>query len=76
MFGTDSFDIALAADGVDICDVPFDGIYRLCSKKLNFDNTFAFHNFNITINPYEYRISDITDPVTHLMNKITISLPI
>ncbi|MGI6292513.1 MAG: asparagine synthetase B [Bacteroidales bacterium] len=68
----DSFDIALAADGVDICDVPFDGdpIDPYAQKKLNFDNTFAFHNFNITINPYEYRISDIDiDPVTHLMNK-------
>lgn len=68
----DSFDIALAADGVDICDVPFDGdpIDPAAQRKLNFDNTFAFHNFNITINPYEYRISDIDiDPTTHLMNR-------
>lgn len=68
----DSFDVALAADGIDICDVPFDGdpMDPNAQSKLNFDNTFAFHNFNITTNPYEYRISNIdVNPATHLMNR-------
>ena len=44
---TDSFDIALAAEGVDICetmfdDDPSDAGYQ---SKINYDNTFAFKNF-------------------------------
>ena len=67
----DSYDVALAADGVDICDVPFDGdpIDPQAQNKLNFNNTFAFHNFKISTNPYEYEISDIDiDPTKHVMN--------
>jgi len=57
----DSYDVALSADGVDICDVMFDGdpIDRNAQSKLNFENCFAFENFNLTINPYEYEISSI-----------------
>ncbi len=68
----DSFDIALAADGVDICDVPFDGdpMDPQAQSKLNFENTFAFQNFRISTNPYEYEISDIDiNPATHMSNK-------
>jgi len=68
----DSFDVALSADGVDICDVPFDGdpIDPQAQSKLNFDNTFAFTNFRISTNPYEYEISDINVNATlHLSNK-------
>ncbi len=67
----DSFDVALAADGVDICDIPFDGdpIDPQAQNKLNFNNTFAFQNFKISSNPYEYEISTIDiNPTTHLMN--------
>jgi len=67
----DSFDVALAADGVDICDIPFDGdpIDPQAQNKLNFNNTFAFQNFKISTNPYEYEISTIDiNPTTHLMN--------
>ena len=58
---TDSYDIALAADGVDICAEMFDGdaIDPNAQKKLNFDNTFAFKDFHIEMNPVVYRISDI-----------------
>ena len=57
----DSYDIALAADGVDICDVMFDGdpIDQNAQSKLNFDNCFAFTNFKISTNPYEYEVSNI-----------------
>jgi hypothetical protein len=68
----DSFDVALAADGVDICDVPFDGdpMDPQAQSKLNFDNTFAFHNFRLVTNPYEYEISDIdVNPNIHITNK-------
>ena len=68
----DSFDVALAADGVDICDTPFDGdpMDPQAQSKLNFNNTFAFHNFKIVTNPAEYEISDIdVNPSVHFGNK-------
>lgn len=61
----DSFDVALAADGLDICDVMFDGdpIGSGHPKMLNYDNCFAFTEFTISVNPQEYEISniDVTD---------------
>jgi hypothetical protein len=57
----DSFDVALAADGVDIVDVMFDGDPPDpdAQQKLNYDNCFAFTDFTIVTNPYEYEISSI-----------------
>ncbi len=57
----DSFDVALAADGVDICETMFDGdpMDPDAQNKLNYDNCFAFTNFKISKNPYEYEISTI-----------------
>ncbi len=61
----DSYDVALSADGVDICDIVFDGdpMDPDAQQKLNYDNCFAFTNFTISTNPYEYEISsiDVTD---------------
>lgn len=59
--GTDSYDIALAAAGVDICEQMFDGdpADKNAQKKLNFDNTFAFRNFSLSMNPYDYEFSNI-----------------
>lgn len=68
----DSYDIALAAEGVDICDKMFDGdpMDPNAQSKLDYSKTFAFTNFNIVTNPYEYAKSDIdVDPRTHLNNK-------
>ncbi len=58
---TDSYDIALAAEGVDICETMFDGdgMDPQAQKKLDFSKTFAFQNFVISRNPYEYAISNI-----------------
>ena len=58
---TDSYDIALAADGVDICGSVNDGdpMDAEAQKKLNFNNCFAFENFNIVTNPMEYEFSNI-----------------
>jgi hypothetical protein len=57
----DSYDVALAAEGVDICAPMFDGdaMDPQAQSKLDFSKTFAFTNFKISINPYEYEISTI-----------------
>jgi hypothetical protein len=62
----DSFDVALAAEGVDICEYMFDGdpADPQAQQKLNFDNCMAFTNFKISMNPQEYEISNIdVDPI-------------
>ena len=58
---TDSYDITLAAEGVDICDVMFDGDARdpQAQARLDFSKTFAFENFTLEQNPYVYEYSDI-----------------
>lgn len=57
----DTYDIALAADGVDIVESMFDGdpADRNASSKLNYNNTFAFTDFQLKMNPYEYEHSTI-----------------
>jgi hypothetical protein len=57
----DTIDIALAAKGVDICDAVFDGdgIDPDYQNKLDFSRTFAFENFSLKPNPYEYEFSDL-----------------
>jgi hypothetical protein len=57
----DSFDVALAADGVDICDAVFDGDPPdpKAQSKLDFSNCFAFTNFTINRVPSDYEISSI-----------------
>jgi hypothetical protein len=59
--GTDSFDIALAAAGVDICESMFDGdgADPQAQSKLNFNNTFAFKDFKLDMNPTNYEFSNI-----------------
>lgn len=58
---TDTFDIALAAKDVDICDRAFDGDppEPKAQQKLNYQRCFAFTDFNLITNPYEYEFSDI-----------------
>lgn len=58
---TDSFDIALAAEGVDICEPMFDGDpsdpnYQ---SRLDYSMTFAFTNFSLERNPLRYEFSSI-----------------
>lgn len=58
---TDSFDIALAADGVDICEPMFDGDasdpgYQ---NKIDYSKTFAFTNFILETDPMVYEFSSI-----------------
>ncbi|MBC8313633.1 MAG: asparagine synthetase B [Candidatus Cloacimonetes bacterium] len=58
---TDTYDIALAAKGLDICDTVFDGdpMDPKAEQKLDFDRTFAFKDFTLVKNPYEYEFSSI-----------------
>ncbi|MBS7232195.1 asparagine synthetase B [Flavobacterium psychroterrae] len=58
---TDSFDIALSADGVDICEAMFDGDASESNyqTKLNYGNSFAFKNFTLERRPEVYEFSDI-----------------
>jgi hypothetical protein len=57
---TDTYDIALAAEGTDIVDHTFDGDgidnYR---GKLKFESCFAFKDFKIETSPYVYEYSSI-----------------
>jgi hypothetical protein len=59
--GADSFDIALAAEGVDIVDAPYDGDPPDpgCQSKLDYSKSLAFTNFVLEMNPMVYEYSDI-----------------
>ncbi len=58
---TDSYDIALSAEGVDICERMFDGDAAdpNAQEKINYNNTFAFTNFRLVHDPFQYEFSDI-----------------
>lgn len=58
---TDTYDISLAATGLDICETMFDGdpADKQANEKLDFSRTFAFQNFHLVESPYEYEFSDI-----------------
>lgn len=58
---TDSFDIALSAEGVDICEPMFDGDgadpgYQ---NKIDYTKTMAFKNYTLERNPLVYEFSSI-----------------
>nr|WP_199269582.1 asparagine synthetase B [Formosa sp. L2A11] len=58
---TDSFDIALSAEGVDICEAMFDGDgsdpdYQ---KQIDYSKTLAFTNYTLERNPKVYEFSSI-----------------
>lgn len=58
---TDTYDIALAANGLDIIESMYDGdpADPTAQGKLDYANTFAFENFVISQNPFEYEYSNI-----------------
>lgn len=58
---TDSYDIALAAEGIDICESMFDGdgADPEANNKIDFSKCFAFRNFALKTNPYEYEFANI-----------------
>jgi len=58
---TDSFDIALSAEGVDICEPMFDGDNSDANyqSQIDYNKTFAFKNFILDRKPEHYEFSDI-----------------
>ena len=57
----DSYDVALSAEGTDICDVMFDGDPPdpQAQSKLDYSKCFAFTDFKLVTNPMIYEIADI-----------------
>lgn len=58
---TDTYDIALSALKIDICETMFDGdpADPNANSKLDFSETFAFENFQLIMDPYVYEYSTI-----------------
>jgi hypothetical protein len=58
---TDSFDIALSAEGIDIAEAMFDGDASTPNyqSKINYNKTFAFKDFDLIRNPSTYEFSTI-----------------
>ncbi|WP_372903635.1 asparagine synthetase B [Rhodohalobacter sp.] len=71
---TDTFDIALAAEGLDIIPTEIDGDPTTpdVNNRLNFDQTFTFENFSAITDPNEYEHSTIDIEVD--LNRISESL--
>ncbi|MFN8255389.1 MAG: asparagine synthetase B [Bacteroidales bacterium] len=58
---TDTYDIVLAVGNTDICAPMFDGdpADPDMQSKLDYKETFAFKDFVLNQNPFEYKFSDI-----------------
>ena len=58
---TDSYDIALSAEGVDICEPMFDGdpAEPNYQNKIDYSKTLAFKDYKLSQNPMEYEFSNI-----------------
>ena len=58
---TDSFDIALSADGVDICEPMFDGDNSDANyqTQIDYSKTFAFKDYILDRKPDHYEFSNI-----------------
>ena len=69
---TDSYDIALAADGIDICDRYFDGdgLDPNAQAGLKFNNCFAFQNYVLERNTLAYEFSNIDSRPNYLPNLV------
>ncbi len=71
--GPETIDIALAANGVDIIDRVFDGdpADANAQSKLDFNQTFAFQNFNLDLNPgsNEFSTIDATPTRSQSLNR-------
>jgi len=64
---TDSFDISLSAEGIDICEPMFDGDpsdpnYQ---SRIDYNATFAFKDYTLERNPMVYEFSDIDTTEEH-----------
>jgi len=72
--GTNTFDIALAAEGLDIVPMEIDGdpMDSNVNERLNYSNTLAFENFSLVTDPTIYQHDDIDVEVD--LNRISESL--
>ena len=67
---TDSYDIAMAAESTDICELMFDGTSAdpYAQSKLQFNNCIAFKDFALNMDPFFYEFSNIDiDPRTRVV---------
>lgn len=64
---TDSFDIALSAENVDICEPMFDGDASEANyqSKIDYSAAFAFKDYILERNPMTYEFSDIDTTLEH-----------
>ncbi|AEW84984.1 asparagine synthetase B [Flavobacterium columnare] len=64
---TDSFDIALSAEGIDICETMFDGDPSESNyqNKIDYSKTFAFKDFLLERRPEKYEFSTIDTTEKH-----------
>ena len=69
---TDTYDIALAAENVDICEAMYDGDPPdpHFQKKLDYSNCLAFTGFTLEANPLRYEYSDIDFPPSDLLQLV------
>jgi len=67
---TDTYDIALAAEGLDICDYMYDGdpADPNAQSKLDYSKTFAFKDFDLMRDPMIYEFSTIDHNVGRKVN--------
>lgn len=58
---TDTYDIALSAEGTDICESMYDGDRAdpAAVEKLDYNQSLAFQNFDLVMNPLQYEFSNI-----------------
>lgn len=66
--GTDSYDISLAATGVDICESMYDGdpAEPGYQSKLDFKKSLAFKDFTLVQDPMQYEFSNIDATTDHI----------
>lgn len=69
--GTDSYDIALAAQETDICESIYDHdpMTPNAQSNLDFKQTLAFTNFKLITNPLQYEYSSIDATPFHTRTK-------
>lgn len=67
---TDSYDIALSAEGIDICAVYYDGdpSNGNANSLLDYTKTLAFKNYSLKENPLEYEFSTIDNTYDRKLN--------
>ncbi len=70
---TDTYDIALAAEDIDICAKMFDGdgITSNAEKLLDYNKTLAFKDFTLIKNPNQYEFSSIDATSSRKINAKT-----